>query len=71
MTEQAQIYKGRFPDQKPTESQFAMLRKMNVKESVIRTLTRESAFRLIREIWTRYYEEKVQRRFNGKIVVKW
>ena len=71
MTTQAQIYKGRFPDQKPTESQLALLRKMNVREDVIRNLSRQEAFELIKKLMTKYYEEQTRRRFNGRIIIKW
>lgn len=71
MTEQTQIYKGKFPDQKPTQEQLELLKRMGVKEDVIQSLTRQQAFLLIRQIWRKYYEEQARKRFNGKIVVKW
>ena len=71
MTEQTQIYKGRYPDQKPTQEQLTLLRRMGIKEEVIGALNREHAFLLIRQITIKYYEEQSRRRFNGKIVLKW
>ena len=71
MTTQTQIYKGKFGAEKPTESQLALLRKMNVREDVIRNLSRQEAFELIKKLMTKYYEEQTRRRFNGRIIIKW
>ena len=73
MTTQAQIYKGRFPDQKPTESQLALLRKMNVREDVIQRLTRQEAYELIRGIMARYYNDRFEKHHKPKleIHVRW
>ena len=59
--------------QTPTESQLELLRKMNVREDVIRNLSREEAYLLIKTILQRYYEAKFKARHKPKIEVyiKW
>lgn len=73
MTEQTQIYKGRYPDQKPTQEQLTLLRRMGVKEDVIRNLSREEAYLLIKTILQRYYETRFQARHKPKleIYIQW
>lgn len=72
MTEQMQVlYRGKFAAARPTAEQLALLERMGIKKEVIESLNRQAAFELIRKCITQYYEEKVQRRFNGKIAVKW
>ena len=65
------LYKGRHGDLKPTEAQLMLLKKLGIRKEIIEVLDRQTAFELIRKCITQYYEEKVQRRFNGKIAVKW
>ena len=65
------LYKGKFADQKPTESQLELLKKMGVKNEIVQSLDRVAAFELIKKLMTKYYEEQTRRRFNGKIVVRW
>ena len=72
MTSETQIlYRGKFGDQRPTQEQLTLLRRMGVKEQIIDALNREQAFQLIRQIMVKYYEEQTRKRFNGKIVVRW
>ena len=67
------LYKGKYANERPTESQLELLRKMNVREDVIRNLSREEAYLLIKTILQRYYEAKFQARHKPKIEVyiKW
>jgi hypothetical protein len=65
------LYKGKFGDQKPTESQLELLKKMGVKNEIVQSLDRVAAFELIKKLMTKYYEEQTRRRFNGKIIIKW
>ena len=69
MTEQTQIYKGKFPDQRPTQEQLELLRRMGVKESVIQSLTRQQAFKLIRAIMVRFYTDRFEKQHKPKIGV--
>ena len=73
MTTQTQIYKGKFGAEKPTESQVAVLRKMNVREDVIQRLTRQEAYELIRAIMVRYYNDRFEKhhRPSLEIHVRW
>ena len=72
MTSETQIlYRGKYANERPTESQLSLLRRMGVKEEIIGSLDREGAFKLIQALMAKYYEEQTRRRFNGKIVVKW
>ena len=73
MTTQTQIYKGKFGAEKPTESQVAVLRKMNVREDVIQRLTRQEAYELIRGIMVRYYSDWFEKhhRPSLEIHVRW
>lgn len=66
-----QVFKGKYANSRPTEAQIALLQKMGVRESVIQTLTRQSAYELIHSNVIRFYEEQTRRRFNGRIVVRW
>ena len=66
-----QIYKGRYSAERPTAQQLELLKKLGIRKEIIALLNRQEAFELIRKCITQYYEEKVQRRFNGKIAVKW
>ena len=65
------LYKGRYADSKPTEAQLELLKKMNVRENVIQSLTREQAFKLIRAITIRYYTDKFQKQRKTQGVLKW
>ena len=71
MTMQTQVlYRGKFGAEKPTESQLTLLRRMGVKEEIIRSLDRKGAYELIRLIMAKYYEEKT-RRLNLRVTIKW
>ena len=63
------LYRGRYPDQKPTQEQLELLKRMGVKAEIIQSLTRQEAYELIREILQRYYEAKFQARHKPKIGV--
>ena len=64
------LYKGKFGDQRPTQEQLSLLRRMGVKEEIIRSLDRKRAYELIRLIMAKYYEEKT-RRLNLRVTIKW
>lgn len=68
-----QIYKGQYPDQHPTTEQLELLRRMGVKEAIIKSLTRAEAYMLIRTIWQRYYALKFQKTHGPRfeIYVRW
>ncbi len=59
-------YKGRYGSQRPTQEQLALLRRMHIREDVIRNLTRAQAFELInaelREYTRRLEAAALQRR---------
>lgn len=66
------LYKGRYPDQRPTQEQLELLRRMGVKEAIIQSLTRAEAYMLIRTIWTRYYQIKFEKqRKPFEVYIKW
>ena len=71
MTEQTQIYKGRYGDERPSEAQLELLRKMNVRSEVIASLNRQEAFALIRKVLAQYYGAKAERYLQGRGVIKW
>ena len=65
------LYKGRYGDERPSVAQLELLKKLGIRKEIIEVLDRQAAFELIHKCITQYYEEKVQRRFNGKIAIKW
>ena len=67
------LYRGRYPDQKPTQEQLELLKRMGVRAEIIQSLTRQEAYELIREIWTRYYQTKFEKQHKPKfeLVVRW
>ena len=69
--EQQQVYKGKYGSERPTAQQLELLKKLGIRKEIIEVLDRQAAFELIHKCITQYYEEKVQRRFNGKIAIKW
>ena len=70
MTMQTQVlYRGKFGAEKPTQEQLTLLRRMAIREDVIRNLSREEAYLLIKTILQRYYEAKFQARHKPKIEV--
>ena len=65
------LYKGKFADQKPTESQLEFLRRMGVKAEIIRSLDRKGAFELIRKYIVQYYDTKAEQYLHRKGALKW
>ena len=71
MTMQTQVlYRGKYANERPSEAQLSLLRRMGVKEEIIRSLDRKRAYELIRLIMAKYYEEKT-RRLNLRVTIKW
>ena len=66
------LYKGKFGDQRPTQEQLTLLRRMAIREDVIRNLSREEAYLLIKTILQRYYEARFERqRKPFEVYIKW
>lgn len=65
MTTQIRIYKGRFPNQKPTEAQVALMRKMGILEEIIKNCDRYSAFLFIKEYTQRHYNSVFEHKFGA------
>ena len=73
MTEQTQVYRGKYADSRPTAEQIALLQKMGVRKEIIEVLDRQTAFELIRKCVTRYCEARFQARHKPKfeVYVRW
>ena len=71
MTEQAQIYKGRYADSKPTEAQLMLLKKLGIRKEIIEVLDRQTAFELIRKVLAQYSGATAERYLQGRGVIKW
>ena len=69
MTEQTQVYRGKYADSRPTAEQIALLQKMGVRKEIIESLTRQQAFELIRAIMVRYYTDRFEKQHKPKIGV--
>ena len=67
------LYKGRYGDERPSVAQLELLKRMGVRAEIIQSLTRQEAYELIREIWTRYYQTKFEKQHKPKfeLVVRW
>lgn len=69
---QAQVlYKGKYPNQKPSQMQIALLRKLGVREEVLEQLDRAAAFVLIHRLVAKFYEAKASAILGKKGYVRW
>jgi hypothetical protein len=60
------LYRGRYPDQKPTQEQLELLKRMGVKAEIIQSLTRQEAFEFIKAIYQRYYDLKFKQKVRSQ-----
>ena len=72
MTSETQILdRGKYANERPTESQLEFLRRMGVKAEIIRSLDRKGAFELIRKYIVQYYDTKAEQYLHRKGALKW
>lgn len=72
MTETQVLYRGKYANERPSEAQLSLLRRMGVKEEIIRSLDRKGAFELIKAIMVRYYDLKFKQKVRSQeAYLKW